>query len=384
MISNQNNFKNQTNPSHIIMKKFILISLFVLLASISAKAQFTTFSSADNEEYAVFEVEDMESYEIKDYNSWTKQGFDHKYSLLYINAYRAQINLINSPATIIDYHLYTEEDESGAAIVDVELINSTPKTIKEITFEFEFKNGSTPIYDIKTGDSYMVIKFTNLRGRTKSDIYSEVAESILKCYHRLKCEDATYIKKFYNKKATSVNLHSVKIKYTDGSISNKVAIFDNGYLGNNRLLFDGPLSPYIKYVDYLMKKEKATKEPSTNSNVIVPSPPQKSDEVFKSAAHMPSFPGGDAALMKYLNDHMIYPEQAKIDGIQGKVIVQFVVKKDGTIGEVKVSRGVHPLLDKEAIRLVLNLPSFSPGRNAVGETIDVWYTLPVTFKLPGF
>ena len=256
------------------MKKFILISLLVLLAPISAKAQFTTYSSADNEEYAVYEVEDMDSYEIKDYNNWTKAGFEHKYSLLYINAYRAQINLINSPATIIDYHLYTEEDESGAAIVDVELINSTPKTIKEITFEFEFRNGSTPIYDIKTGDSYMVLKFTNLRGRTKSDIYSEVAESILKCYHLLKCEDAIYIKKFYNKKATSVNLNSVKIKYTDGSTSNKAAIFDNGYLGNNHLLSDGPLSPYIKYLDFVMKKEEATKEISSNSNIIVPAPPK--------------------------------------------------------------------------------------------------------------
>ena len=365
------------------MKKFLFISLLIVLVNSIANAQITSYSSADNEEYAVYEVEDMESYEIKDYNSWTKQGFDQKYSLLYINAYRAQINLINAPATIIDYHLYTDENESGAVVVDVELINSTPKTIKEITFEFEFRNGSTPIYDIKTGDSYMVLKFTNLRGRTKSDIYSEVAENILKCYHRLKCEDAAYIKKFYNKKATSVNLHSVKIKYTDGSTSNKVAIFDNGYLENNRLMFDGPLSPYINYLDYLMKKEEATKEPSTNSNIIVPASPQKTEEVFKSAAHMPSFPGGDAALMKYLNDHMIYPTELKEEPIQGKVIVQFVVKKDGTIGEVKVSRGVHPLLDKEAIRLVLNLPSFSPGRNALGEPVDVWYTLPVTFKVPG-
>ena len=106
--------------------------------------------------------------------------------------------------------------------------------------------------------------------------------------------------------------------------------------------------------------------------------------MFSSAARMPSYPGGNAALLKYLNDHMIYPSELKEDPIQGKVIVQFVVKKDGTIGEVKVSRGVHPLLDKEAIRLVLNLPSFSPGRNALGEPIDVWYTLPVTFKVPGF
>ena len=106
----------------------------------------------------------------------------------------------------------------------------------------------------------MVLKFTNLRGRTKSDLYVDVADNILKCYHRLKYEDANYIKKFYNKKATIVNLHSVKIKYVDGSSSTKVAIFDNGYLGSDRLLYDGPLSPYIKYVDYLMKKDGSEKE----------------------------------------------------------------------------------------------------------------------------
>ena len=110
---------------------------------------------------------------------------------------------------------------------------------------------------------------------------------------------------------------------------------------------------------------------------------EKEEEVFTSAVHMPSYPGGDAALMKYLNDHLRYPQSAADNNIQGKVIVQFVVEKNGKIGEVKVARSVDKDLDREAVRVCKSLPAFSPGRNAVGDPVRVWYTLPVTFKLQG-
>ena len=109
--------------------------------------------------------------------------------------------------------------------------------------------------------------------------------------------------------------------------------------------------------------------------------PKKEEEVFKSAAHMPSFPGGDAALMSFINKNIKYPQVAQDNGTQGKVIVQFVVEKDGRVGEVKVARGVDSSLDREAVRVCKMLPKFSPGRNAVGDPVRVWYTLPVTFKL---
>ncbi len=359
------------------MKKTLLISLVALLASISANAQISSYSSYDNEVSVVYEVEDMESYEIKDYNSWTKAGAKHEASLMYINAYRAQINLLNAPATIIDFHLYNDEENTGAAELTIEIINSTPKTIKEITLEFEFENDGNPVYDIKTGDRYMVLKYSNLSGRTKSDLYVEVANNITKCYHLFQTKDASYKKLFYNKKANIVRLHSAKIKYTDGSTSTRIAVFNNGYNGKQRLFNDGPLSPIVKYMDHIHKDEsqEVPKETSTSST--------NSTEAFRSAAHMPSFPGGDAALVSYINSHMIYPEQAKNDLIQGKVLVQFVVNKDGSIGDAKVARGLDKDLDQEAIRLVKSLPKFSPGTNAVGEPVNVWYTLPVTFKLQG-
>ena len=360
------------------MKKYLSISLIVILVALTANAQFPTYSSYDNEYSAVYEVEDMDSYEIKDYNSWAKEGSPHESSMMFINSYRAQINLINAPATIIDFHLYNGEDNPGALMLIIELINSTPKTIKEISLEFEFKNDGTPVYDIKSGDRYLVLKFANLKGRTKSEMYDDVAENIFNSYHMLKSEDAINKKLFYNKKANTARLHSAKIKYTDGSTSSNIAIFYNGYSGKETLLNDGPLSPIVKYLNHIKKDEAQDSPKKTKQDEI-----KDETEVFHSAAHMPSYPGGDAALMKYLNDHMIYPEQAKNDGIQGRVIVQFVVRKDGTIGDTKVSRGVDKYLNQEAIRLVKSLPKFSPGRNAIGDTVDVWYTLPITFKVPG-
>ena len=124
------------------------------------------------------------------------------------------------------------------------------------------------------------------------------------------------------------------------------------------------------------KKEEKKEDPK-------PEPKPKEEEVFKSAAHMPSFPGGDAALMSFINKNIKYPQVAQDNGVQGKVIVQFVVEKNGKVGEVKVARGVDKDLDREAVRVCKMLPAFSPGRNAVGDPVRVWYTLPVQFKLQG-
>jgi len=104
------------------------------------------------------------------------------------------------------------------------------------------------------------------------------------------------------------------------------------------------------------------------------------DTVYRSVEQMPRFPGGEAALMKYINSHINYPTAAAINKIEGNVVVQFVVKKDGSIGEVKVVRSVEKNLDREAVRVIKSLPKFTPGRQN-GEAVNVWYTLPVPFKL---
>ena len=116
--------------------------------------------------------------------------------------------------------------------------------------------------------------------------------------------------------------------------------------------------------------------------VIVEEKTPEPEKVFTAVEQMPAFPGGDAELMKYLSSHINYPPMAMENNIQGRVIVQFVVTKTGKVGEVRVVRGVDRDLDNEAVRVVKSLPDFIPGKMN-GQAVNVWYTLPVTFKLQG-
>ena len=122
------------------------------------------------------------------------------------------------------------------------------------------------------------------------------------------------------------------------------------------------------------------------TDVVVEKPVEKPKEavaqVFHSVEQMPQFPGGEAALMKFLQSHINYPPMAAENNVQGRVVVQFVVDKTGKVGEVKIVRSVDKDLDKEAARVCASLPKFTPGRQN-GQAVAVWYTLPVTFKLQG-
>ncbi len=96
----------------------------------------------------------------------------------------------------------------------------------------------------------------------------------------------------------------------------------------------------------------------------------------------PSYKDGEAAMMDTLSKIIVYPEQAVKDSIQGKVYVQFIVEVDGSVGEARIARGVHPLLDDETLRAVKLLPSnFIPAQEH-GHPVATWCTIPVTFKLP--
>jgi periplasmic protein TonB len=94
----------------------------------------------------------------------------------------------------------------------------------------------------------------------------------------------------------------------------------------------------------------------------------------------PMFPGGESALNKYIAEHLIYPEVARDNSIQGRVIIKFCVTAKGGVSQVQVLRGVDPELDKEAIRVVTGLPLFKPGKQG-GKPVPVWYVLPIIFKL---
>ena len=94
----------------------------------------------------------------------------------------------------------------------------------------------------------------------------------------------------------------------------------------------------------------------------------------------PQFPGGDKAYVDYIKKNMRYPEEAKKKGIEGRVLVQCIIEKDGSHNSYKVIKSVDPLLDEEAIRIVKGMPKWTPG-NYSGETRRVRYTMPITFRL---
>ena len=107
---------------------------------------------------------------------------------------------------------------------------------------------------------------------------------------------------------------------------------------------------------------------------------KKNDMVFDVVEVMPQFPGGQIAMMKYIMENMKYPEQAMKEGIQGRVTVSFIVEKDGSISNVRPVLSVHPLLNKEAVRVVKSMPKWSPGKHN-GKPVRVRFNLPVMFKL---
>lgn len=101
---------------------------------------------------------------------------------------------------------------------------------------------------------------------------------------------------------------------------------------------------------------------------------------YTTVEKMPVFKGGDAALLNYISRNVSYPESAKENNTQGRIIVRFCVNSDGTISQVNVFKGVSPDLDNEAVRVVKTLPAFEPGMNG-GKAVPVWYMVPITFAL---
>lgn len=115
--------------------------------------------------------------------------------------------------------------------------------------------------------------------------------------------------------------------------------------------------------------------------VAQPEPkPEVENKVFDVVEQMPSFPGGPTALMKFLSENVKYPVVAQENGVQGRVVVSFVVERDGSITDVNVVRSVDPSLDREAARVVKSMPNWIPGKQN-GSAVRVKYNVPVSFKL---
>ena len=132
-------------------------------------------------------------------------------------------------------------------------------------------------------------------------------------------------------------------------------------------------------------KDRTVEAVRSDIAVAAPPPPpapkpEVSNKVFDVVEEMPSFPGGQAALMSFLSSNIKYPVVAQDNGVQGRVIVGFVVERDGSITDVKVMRSVDPSLDREAQRVVKAMPRWKPGKQN-GSAVRVKYTVPVVFRL---
>lgn len=124
---------------------------------------------------------------------------------------------------------------------------------------------------------------------------------------------------------------------------------------------------------------------AVRNDVAVATPPpapkeEVTQKIFEVVEQPPSFPGGEGALLSWLKDNLRYPVVAQENGVQGRVIVSFVVERDGSISDVKIARSKDPSLDKEALRVVKAMPHWQPGKQN-GSTVRVKYNLPVNFRL---
>lgn len=141
------------------------------------------------------------------------------------------------------------------------------------------------------------------------------------------------------------------------------------------------------------KEEKAADTPAETTNVV---PPQSvadlpSDvpvavleeplgEVFEIVEEMPKFPGGEAALMKFIGENLKYPEKAQEEGIQGRVTIRYIVDAKGAIRDAKILRGIDPGCDAEALRVIEAMPKWEPGKQN-GKAVPVYFTIPILFRL---
>ena len=141
------------------------------------------------------------------------------------------------------------------------------------------------------------------------------------------------------------------------------------------ILSDGKRECYIRKKEtkeeYVLRQQKAQEKENAAIN---------EDMIYRDVEEMPSFPEGQGGVFGYISKNIRYPVVAEENGIQGRVLVSFIIEKDGSLTDFVIEKSVDPSLDKEAIRLVRSMPKWNPGKKD-GQSVNVKYTLPITFRL---
>jgi protein TonB len=141
--------------------------------------------------------------------------------------------------------------------------------------------------------------------------------------------------------------------------------------------------PVIGFVVLLLSASGTISSPLSQpatSEISNPKPEDSGEVPFVSVEEMPLFPGGDEALLKFIAQNTVYPQKAKENNVQGRVVVRFCVTDKGSVNRISVIQGVDTELDAEAIRVAGTLPAFKPGKQG-GKDVPVWYMIPITFAL---
>ena len=168
------------------------------------------------------------------------------------------------------------------------------------------------------------------------------------------------------------------IKFTAPVITEDDKVSDEDELKSQDELTQSKVN--ISIADVTGTDEEHGQDIADFREVIAESEVVAEEKPYDAVEQMPTFPGGEAELMKFIRDNLKYPVIAQENGIQGRVILRFVVSKTGTIDQVTVLRSLDPTCDKEAIRVVKSMPKWIPGKQN-GNNVPVYFTLPVVFKL---
>ena len=195
------------------------------------------------------------------------------------------------------------------------------------------------------------------------------------------------------------NMQSIKsVKFISGKVFAQFVIGKDGMVEPDNVKLITGVNPEIdeKVVDFIKGMPKWTpgmRLESKNGTVMkvlarvsmtipinVSVEGEEVEPIFFIVEKMPQFPGGDIEMRRFIADNIKYPEEAKAQKIQGKVFVQFVIDKNGDVVSPKIARGIDPILDKEAIRVIQSLPKWEPGTQR-GEAVNVSFTVPIDFKI---
>jgi protein TonB len=141
------------------------------------------------------------------------------------------------------------------------------------------------------------------------------------------------------------------------------------------------LTAFIPTTDQIVQ---ITTDGDVNDTIVYVEQPEEiipvEPKIFIIVEEMPEFPGGNAALLEFIQKNSVYPAEALSNNVQGRVILKFVVNTDGSIGKIEVLKSIDPLLDQEAVRVISTLPKFKPGKQN-GVPVQVWHSVPVLFEI---